>query len=238
MSETDPSGLERGDGHYAELHQTFMSGVSGEMMGDPYETGGVDFGGDVWGFSFGMEGIYSPSMTPSGGNLCCVGGGGGTIGGGSVWDTGIMSYHPDASGTLVGDSPGEQDCATNNGCMVWDPNLQMWETPGEADVYPPMAQGVFQGYQRVFSAANQITDPRTIALWYVAAAAPGIASNIGEVSAAVNDVWLSVEVAFPGTTAATVDVLNVLSPSPSNVSTWVGVGAEVWNVYQWYQDQH
>jgi len=40
------------------------------------------------------------------------------------------------------------------------------------DVYPPMAQQLFQENPQVWRAANQVTDLRTIALWYGAAASP------------------------------------------------------------------
>lgn len=54
-------------------------------------------------------------------------------------------------------------------------------TEGIQDVYPPMAQQLFQGNHRVFQNANQITDPRTIALWYAASAAVALVPYVPEV---------------------------------------------------------
>jgi RHS repeat-associated protein len=97
LGETDPSGLgAAGVNNFVFGAPPEAGGGGGDAVGlrqpdmDELAFGG-EFAGSVWDFNFGMEGIYSPSMTPSGGNLCCVGGGGGTIGGGTVWNTGISA---------------------------------------------------------------------------------------------------------------------------------------------------
>ncbi len=69
-------------------------------------------------------------------------------------DGGPLPSHVDDTGTLVGDYPGEAYCATNNGCMVWNPSRNKWDSQSEADVYPPMAQGVLQGNRQLWNNAN------------------------------------------------------------------------------------
>lgn len=72
---------------------------------------------------------------------------------GNNWFSPIFSYHNDVNGYVVGDDPGEMLCSPGMPCMWWNPNAQLWGTLGEVDVYPPYAQGVFQGHPRLFNAA-------------------------------------------------------------------------------------
>ena len=162
LGETDPSGLgaagvnsfsfgaapgppapEGGGGDAVGLRQPDMEELAF----------GGEFAGSVWDFNFGMEGIYSPSMTPSGGDLCCLGGGGGTIGGGTVWDTGItpMTFAPGSSNgpaciwcnELNGDWRAEQQVADAYAycgmadCFV-DPGpprlMHAWQEPPNATI--------------------------------------------------------------------------------------------------------
>jgi hypothetical protein len=74
--------------------------------------------------------------------------------GGWEVDGGPLPYHTDDSGARVGDYPGEVDCSGSNGCTVWNPNTEAWSLPGEVDVYPPAAQGVFQTHGQVFRNAD------------------------------------------------------------------------------------
>ncbi len=84
------------------------------------------------------------------------------------------------------------------------------------DVYPPMARQLFLENRQIWQNANQITDPRTIALWYGAAALPAVVANASEIAAAARELSLAVEVAYPGTTAQIMDVLQQATP-PTNI---------------------
>jgi len=80
--------------------------------------------------------------------------------------------------------------------------------------------------------------PANAALWYVASAIVGVTGGYyagAEAFDFVVDAGISAEATVPGATAATVDVLNVVSPTPTNVSTWAGVAAESYLMYQWYE---
>jgi len=99
------------------------------------------------------------------------------------------------------------------------------------EVYPPMAQQLFQGNRQVWENANQITDPRTIALWYVVAATPGVAANWSPLSAAGANLWITAETTLPGTTAAVIDLLHMIPDPPNVPSTKLG---EAWGAYEFY----
>lgn len=91
----------------------------------------------------------------------------------------------------------------------------------------------------VWRDANQITDPRTIALWYGGSAIEGlllVPSAGAAVSSSIYNSWLSFEYAFPGATA---DIIKMVTPPTSIPSTSPGgvvfVGGQI---YDWYQSRH
>lgn len=85
------------------------------------------------------------------------------------------------------------------------------------------------GCRQIWRNTSQITDPRTVALWYAAAAAP----YLPEIYSGVGELWMIVEVAFPGATAATVDVLSVMTPPWAIPSTVPGMIVTSYEIYQW-----
>jgi hypothetical protein len=149
----------------------------------------------------------------------------------------IMSLiRVDGSGYLVGDA-GDVYCGGSTGCTVWDPNslggAGAW-VPA-TDVYPPMAQGLFQGNPQVWAAANQITDPRTIASFYGLSAAAGVVGLASpEIGGVLEQAWYNPEIMSNVT-----DFFGGFDPNPAapfaatvgGVTGWVvsGGAKEWWN---------
>jgi RHS repeat-associated protein len=86
--------------------------------------------------------------------------------------------------------------------------------------------------------ANQITDPRTIALWYGVSAVPGVFYSWGALSAWGSDMLISMEATFPGATLSALDLLQMMTPA-SAPTTWPGLVYGTGQVVQgWYDRNH
>lgn len=69
----------------------------------------------------------------------------------------IFGFHSDEFGYMIGDFPGEIYCGIGNPqCAFWNPNAGQWQLPGEADVYPPLAQQTIGGHPQLWQSANNI----------------------------------------------------------------------------------
>ena len=94
-----------------------------------------------------------------------------------------------------------------------------------------------QNCGNIWSNANQVTDPRTIALWYGGSAIEGlllVPSAGAAVSSSIYDTWLGFEYAFPGATADTIQMLTPPSSIPSTIPGAVVFGGE--QIYDWYRN--
>ena len=185
----------------------------------------------------GMEGEdYCPLVDDSGDCFFDDSGGGG--GGGDSSDGSNSNPTCDAQGCYQVTT----SIVTDPDAMLYPPDAMLYTDPLDGDV--PVEMDFINcpdGCAQIWENANQITDPDTVALWYggsVLEAFALVPSAAESVVSGVSDAWLSVEVSFPGATDATVDVINVLSPTPANVSTWPGLFVGIWNLYDSEQSQY
>jgi len=107
---------------------------------------------------------------------------------------------------------------------LWSTNSLRWVA--DADVYPPMAQQLFQQNRQTWQNTNQVTDPRTLALWYGGSAAVALAPYVPE-ALYTSEVYVSatLEAAGVPVTAASVWTIN----NWRNIQNWVKVGTWIWN---------